>query len=195
MTEKEKMLSGKPYQAFEKELIEERRQAKIKVFEFNRLHPNELGKGKEILKSLLGQSGDGVHIEAPFRCDYGYNIEIGHHFFSNYNLVILDCAKVKFGNHVFIGPNVGIYTAGHPTHHEMRNQEYEHAHDITIGDNVWIGGNVVINGGVHIGDNCVIGSGSVVTKDVPTNSIAFGNPCRVMRKISEKDREEYLKQI
>ncbi len=192
MTEKEKMLNGKPYQAFSKELTEERRNAKIKIYEFNALHPNESDKGKVILKSLLGKSGTGFHIEAPFYCDYGYNIEIGSHFFSNYHLVILDCAKVKMGDHVFIGPNVGIYTAGHPLNAELRNQEYEHAHPITIGDSVWIGGNVVINGGVHIGDNCVIGSGSVVTKDIPANSLAMGSPCRVVRAITEKDRSEYM---
>lgn len=186
------MLEGKPYQAFDEQLIRERKEAKIKVFEFNHLHPNEEAKGLDILKSLLGQYQDSFHIEAPFRCDYGYNIEIGHHFYSNYNLVILDCAKVKIGNHVFVGPNVGIYTAGHPLHHELRNQEYEHAHPISIGDNVWIGANVIINGEVRIGDNCVIGSGSVITRDIPANSLAFGNPCKVIREITEKDRSEYL---
>lgn len=195
MSEKEKMKNGRPYQAFDEVLTAERRMAKTKVFDFNHLHPNDSEKGDQILESLFGKTGKGIHIEAPFFCDYGYNIEIGHHFYSNYNLVILDCAKVKFGNHVFIGPNVGIYTAGHPLHHELRNQEYEHAHPIIIGDNVWIGGNVVINGGVQIGDNCVIGSGSVLTKDISANSLAFGSPCRIIREITEKDREEYLKQI
>ena len=119
----------------------------------------------------------------------------GENFYSNYNLIILDCAPVKIGDNVLIGPNVSIYTAGHPLHYEIRNQEYEYAFPIIIGDNVWIGGNVVINPGVSIGENSVIGSGSVVTKDIPKNVIAIGNPCKVLRVITDDDKHYYFKNL
>ena len=195
MTEKEKMIAGKPYKAFGEELFKERQYAKELIFEFNSLKPNQMKERNEILKKLLGKTEKSFFFEPPFRCDYGYNIEIGNHFYSNYNLIILDCAKVTIGDNVLMGPNVGIYTAGHPIHHEMRNQWYEYSFPISIGDNVWIGGNVVINAGVSIGNNTVIGSGSVVTKDIPENVIAFGNPCKVIREITDDDKQFYFKNL
>ncbi len=194
-SEKEKMISGKPYKAFGDELLAERQFAKEMIFDFNSLRPNQIGERNEILKRLLGKTKDKYFIEPPFRCDYGYNIEIGENFYSNYNLIILDCAPVKIGDNVLIGPNVSIYTAGHPLHYEIRNQEYEYAFPIIIGDNVWIGGNVVINPGVSIGENSVIGSGSVVTKDIPKNVIAIGNPCKVLRVITDDDKHYYFKNL
>ncbi|KAF0203396.1 MAG: hypothetical protein FD170_1115 [Bacteroidetes bacterium] len=193
ISEKEKMISGMPYNAFSDELLTERQHAKEMIFEFNSLRPNQIKKRNKILVNLLGKTTNKFFIEPPFRCDYGYNIEIGENFYSNYNLIILDCAKVSIGDNVYIGPNVGLYTAGHPLHHEMRNQEYEYAFPINIGNNVWIGGNVVINPGVTIGMNSVIGSGSVVTKDIPYNVIAVGNPCKVLREITDDDRQYYYK--
>ena len=127
----------------------------------------------------------------PFRCDYGWNIEIGENFFANYNLTILDVGKVTIGNNVMMGPNVSIYAAGHPIHPETRNTGYEHGLPITIGDNVWIGGNVVILPGVTIGNNVVIGAGSVVSKDIPDDVIAVGSPCKVAREITEEDKKYY----
>lgn len=194
-SEKEKMISGKPYKAFGDELLAERQYAKEMIFDFNSLRPNQIDERNEILKRLLGKTKDKFFIEPPFRCDYGYNIEIGENFYSNYNLIILDCAPVKIGDNVLIGPNVSIYTAGHPLHYEIRNQEYEYAFPIIIGDNVWIGGNVVINPGVSIGENSVIGSGSVVTKDIPNNVIAIGNPCKVLRVITDDDKHYYFKNL
>lgn len=194
-SEKEKMISGKPYKAFGDELLAERQFAKEMIFDFNSLRPNQIDERNEILKRLLGKTKDKYFIEQPFRCDYGYNIEIGENFYSNYNLIILDCAPVKIGDNVLIGPNVSIYTAGHPLHYEIRNQEYEYAFPIIIGDNVWIGGNVVINPGVSIGENSVIGSGSVVTKDIPKNVIAIGNPCKVLRVITDDDKHYYFKNL
>lgn len=194
-SEKEKMISGKPYKAFGVELLAERQYAKEMIFDFNSLRPNQIDERNEILKRLLGKTKDKYFIEPPFRCDYGYNIEIGENFYSNYNLIILDCAPVKIGDNVLIGPNVSIYTAGHPLHYEIRNQEYEYAFPIIIGDNVWIGGNVVINPGVSIGENSVIGSGSVVTKDIPNNVIAIGNPCKVLRVITDDDKHYYFKNL
>jgi acetyltransferase-like isoleucine patch superfamily enzyme len=182
-SEKENMISGKLYRAFDEELSNERLYAKELIFDYNSFCPNESGKRTEVLKKLLGKTKSTFIIEPPFRCDYGYNIEIGENFYSNYNLIILDCAKVIIGDNVLIGPNVSIYTAGHPLHYEIRKLEYEYAFPISIGNNVWIGGNVVINPGVKIGDNSVIGSGSVITKDVPSNTIAAGNPCKVLREL------------
>jgi maltose O-acetyltransferase len=186
-TEKEKSHAGKLYKAFGEELFEERQYAKELVFKFNTLHPSQISERDEIIRKLFGSTGEKFFIEPPFRCDYGYNITLGNNFYSNYNLIILDCAKTVIGDNVLIGPNVGIYAAGHPVHHELRNQEYEFALPIIIGNNVWIGGNVVINPGITIGDNSVIGSGSVVTKDIPANVVAAGNPCKILREISDAD--------
>ncbi|GAB1462748.1 sugar O-acetyltransferase [Pedobacter sp.] len=193
LSEKEKMLAGKAYQAGDKELANDRLKAREVVFEFNNLPPKQIKQRKQLIKKLFGKTETMFYLEPPFRCDYGYNIEIGNHFYSNFNLVILDCAKVSIGNHVFFGPNVAIYTAGHPLHSHLRNQEHEWAQPITIGDNVWLGGNVVINPGVSIGNNVVIGSGSVVTKDIPDNVFAGGNPCKVIREITEADKDFYYK--
>lgn len=194
-SEKEKMISGKPYKAFDDELVNERRYAKELIFDFNSFRPNEIVNRNGLIKRLLGKIGNSFIIEPPFRCDYGYNIEIGENFYSNYNLIILDCAKVLIGDNVIIGPNVSIYTAGHPVHYEIRNQGYEYTVPVSIGNNVWIGGNAVINPGVTIGDNSVIGSGSVVTKDIPGNVIAAGNPCKVLRGINEEDKLYYYKKL
>lgn len=194
LNEKEKMLSGKAYQAGDATLAKERLKAREIVFEFNNLAPKFIKQRKELLRRLFGKTEKMFYVEPPFRCDYGYNIEIGENFYANFNLVILDCARVSIGNNVFIAPNVAIYTAGHPIHPHLRNQGFEWAQSITIGDNVWIGGNAVINAGVNIGNNTVIRSGSVVTKDIPANVLAAGNPCKVIRPITDADKDYYYKQ-
>ena len=145
-----------------------------------------------IVKELFGKS-EGAMVSPPFYCDYGFNIEVGKNFGANYNCTILDVAKVKIGDNCLLAPNVSIYTAGHPFDPEIRSRGYEYGISVTIGDNVWIGGNSVICPGVHIGDNVVIGAGSVVTKDIPGNVLATGNPCRVIREITEEDRKYYFK--
>lgn len=188
ISEKEKMLSGQLYKASDQELLNDRCMTKEILFDFNALRPNHSIQGVKLLRSLLGKTNDTFVIEPPFRYDYGYNIEIGDNFYSNYNLTILDCAKVTIGDNVLIGPNVGIYTAGHPLQYDIRNQGYEFAFPISIGNNVWIGGSVVINPGISIGENSIIGSGSVVTKDIPSNVIAVGNPCKVLRDITARDK-------
>mgnify|MGYP003817108081 CR=1 FL=1 len=185
--EKEKMLAGRPYKAFGELLLKERLYAKELIFDFNISRPFEIEKRNTIIKDLFGKTGNTFLIEPPFRCDYGYNIEIGENFYANYNLTILDCNKVLIGNNVLIAPNVAIYTAGHPLHYEPRNEGYEYAFPIFIGNNVWIGGNVIINPGVKIGDNSVIGAGSIVTRDIPANVVAVGNPCRVLKEIAHLD--------
>nr|WP_019364648.1 sugar O-acetyltransferase [Pseudomonas luteola] len=189
MNEREKAAAGLLYDANnDAELIQQRLEAKVQVHAYNHLDPRDLEGKKRILKTLLGKTGEHVLIEAPFHCDYGYNIELGENFYSNVNLVILDCAKVSIGRNVFIAPNVGLYTAGHPLDAERRNQGLEYAHPITIRDNVWIGGGVTVLPGVTIGEGAVIGAGSVVTKDIPAHVVAVGNPCRVLRTIDNADR-------
>ncbi len=138
-----------------------------------------------MLKNLLGKCGANIVIEPPFYCDYGSHIFLGENFYANHNLIILDAAKVTIGDNVFIGPNVGLHTAGHPLDYQTRNQGLEYALPITLGNNVWIGAGVNIVPGVSVGDNSVIGAGSVVTKNIPANVVAAGNPCRVLREISQ----------
>ena len=145
-----------------------------------------------IVKELLGES-EGAFINPPFYCDYGFHIKVGKNFFANYNCTILDVAQVTIGDNCQLAPNVGVYTAGHPIHPDTRNTAYEYGKEVHIGDNVWIGGSSVICPGVHIGSNVVIGAGSVVTKDIPDWVVAAGNPCRVIREITEADRRYYFR--
>ena len=187
------MLMNLPYQAWKDGLHEEHLENQKRIYKYNNLPPDDREGKDRLIKEILGKTGESINIEAPFHCDYGYNIEVGENFFANYNLVILDVGKVRIGANAQIAPNVGIYTAGHPVHPESRNSGYEYGIDITIGDNVWIGGGVSIMPGVTVGDNVVIGGGSVVTKDIPDNVIAAGNPCRVIRSITEDDRNFYFK--
>lgn len=193
MNQKERMLAGLPYKAWLDGLPEDRMENKKKLYEFNMLPPEEENKREALINGILGKVGENAHIEAPFHCDYGKNIEVGKNFFVNYNCTILDVGKVVIGDNVMFAPNVSIYTAGHPVHPDSRNTGYEYGIAITIGDNVWIGGNVIINPGVTIGNNVVIGAGSIVTKDIPDNVIAVGSPCKVIREITEADRKYYYK--
>lgn len=185
MNEKEKMINGLPYfPEKSEELIKERTECKALCHEYNHTLPDDREKMKQIMKKILGKTKENFLIEPAFYCDYGYNIEIGENFYSNHNTVILDCAKVTFGDNVFIGPNCGFYTAIHPLDSKERNEGRETAKPIKVGNNVWIGGNVTVLPDVTIGDDCVIGAGSVVTKDIPSGVIAVGNPCRVMKKVN-----------
>lgn len=186
MTEKEKMLAGEIYDAnYNKELIQDRLKVKDKCFEYNNLLPSNIEDREKVMKEILGKYKQRFNIEQPFMCDYGYNIEIGENFYANHNLIILDCNKVTFGDDVFIAPNCSFYTAGHPTDYKVRNKGLEYAKPIKVGNNVWIGGNVCVLPGVTIGDNVVIGAGSVVNKDIPSNSVAVGNPCKVIKQLDE----------
>ncbi len=167
-----------------------------KLHEFNNADcwtDDGIKRQTERLRDILGGMGENVTILPPFHCDYGSNIKVGDNFFANYNLVVLDVGEVTFGNNVFIAPNVSVYTAGHPVHYLARNSMYEYGIPVSVGDNVWIGGNVVICPGVKIGSGSVIGAGSVVLRDVPENVIAAGNPCRVIRSITDEDIKYYFK--
>ena len=178
------MLAGEIYSAVDPQLLEELAAARDVIHDYNLLRPSENQKKLELLKGLLGHIGDdSIIINQPFRCDYGKQISVGKRFFANFNFTVLDEAQVTIGDDCFIGPNVSIYTACHSIDPEERNSRREWAEPVTIGDNVWIGGSVTILPGVNIGDNVTIGAGSVVTKDIPSNSIAVGNPCKVMKTL------------
>lgn len=173
-------------------VMEEQKATRKILREFNTCDPSDFDRLAVLTKQLLGKS-DGAFINPPFYCDYGFHIETGKNFFANYNCTILDVARVTIGDNCQFAPNVSIYTAGHPVHPETRGTMYEYGISVTIGNNVWIGGSTVILPGVHIGDNVVIGAGSVVTKDIPAGTIAAGNPCRVLREITEADRRTYFR--
>lgn len=184
MTEKEKMLAGLEYSAVDAQLLEELNVVKEIIHEYNQLAPSQTDRRLRILKGLLGNiADDEIIINQPFYCDYGKQISVGRRFFANFHLTILDEARVTIGDDCFIGPNVSIYTACHSADPVERNSRREWAEPVTIGDNVWIGGSVTILPGVTIGNNVTIGAGSVVTKDIPDNVVAVGNPCRVVRSI------------
>lgn len=191
MTEKEKMLKGMLYDAnYDPQLIEERLECKELCRDYNELRPKDIAGRNALLRKILGAAGDGLLVEQPFYCDYGYNIRVGKNFFANFNLVILDEAPVTFGDNVFVAPNCGFYTAGHPVDAPERNIGLEYARPITVGNDVWIGAGVSVLPGVSIGSNCVIGAGSVVSRDIPSNSIAVGNPCRVIKTIADVNQKQ-----
>ena len=191
MTEKEKMLSQRLYNANdERDLAGDRDRARELCYDFNMLRPAAYEAQRAIMQELLGKTSGEFIIVAPFYCDYGFNIEIGENFFCNHNTVILDCAPVRIGNNVMLGPNCCINAVGHPIDVERRNQGLEFAYPVTIGDNVWLGAGVQVLPGVTIGNNVVIGAGSVVARDIPDNVVAVGSPCRVMRAITSADREK-----
>ena len=178
-----KMVEGEVYDAANPDLLKKLEETRELIWEFNNLRPSKKDDLKALLCRLLGSHGEYFQINQPFRCDYGENIHIGENFFANFNLTVLDEAEVRIGDNCFIGPNVSIYTACHPLDSENRNKALEWAEPVTIGHNVWIGGSVTICPGVTIGDNVVIGAGSTVTKDIPSNVVAAGNPARVIRRL------------
>ncbi len=192
MTQRERRDKALAYKA-DDDLLADVLAARAKAKKFNDADPTDMNKLRELFLDIIGGAGENCTVCQPFYCDYGYNIFVGKNFFANYNCMILDVGKVEIGDNVMLAPNVAIYTAGHPIHHEARNTRYEYGIPVKIGSNVWIGGNSVVVPGVTIGDNTVIGAGSVVTKDIPANVIAAGNPCRVIREITDEDKKYYFK--
>ncbi len=189
MTEKEKMLAGHIYDACNPEILSELFTTQDAVFEYNQIRPTDHALRTEKIKQILGKTGERVIVNQPFHCDYGCNISVGEGFFANFNLTVLDEAPVTIGDNCFIGPNVGLYTACHPTDPVARNSRQEWAEPITIGHNVWLGGGVTVLPGVAIGDNVTIGAGSVVAKDIPSNCVAVGNPCRPVKWLEESEQD------
>lgn len=203
MTNKELMLMGELYKLNDdKELNEDFMRARRLTRLFNSMTEEQMEERKEIIKELFKSTGENVHVEQMFHCDYGCHISVGENFYANYDCIMVDVCEIIIGDNVLLAPRVGIYTAGHPIDAAVRNEGLEFGKPVIIGDNVWIGGNAVINPGVTIGSGVVIGSGSVVTKDIPDHVVAVGNPCRVLRKINEEDkiywekeREKYYQRI
>ena len=200
MNEREKMLAGKIYDPFAKGLPEERTRAHVLCKMYNETTEVDTEKRKEILAELMPDRADGVYLQGPIFFDFGKNIKMGRNSYANFNFTALDICEITIGDNVFIGPNVSLLTPKHPLCWQDRNPYFnektgkttdkEYGAPITIGDNCWIAGDVTVCAGVTIGEGCVIGAGSVVTRDIPANSLAFGNPCRVSRKITEADRLE-----
>ena len=194
MTEYEKMKKGLIYDPSVPEIMDEQFQYQDKLWEFNQLKPSQLKEKEAYMKENFAECGDNCYIELPFRAHWGgHNVHFGNYVYANYNLTIVDDGHVYVGNRVKFGPNVIIATAGHPIDPELRLKGLQYNKDVHIGNNVWIGGGVIIVPGVKIGDNSVIGAGSVVTKNIPSNVVAVGNPCKVLREISDHDKEYFYK--
>lgn len=189
MTEKERMLSEQLYIAQDEELAKDNAKSRRLTRLINTSTEEQAEYRKQLFCELFESIGENFWIEPPFRCDYGCHINIGNNFYANYDCIIIDVCDVKIGDNVFFGPRVCVYTAGHPIDAAIRDMQLEYGRKISIGNSVWIGGNTVINPGVSIGNNVVIGSGSVVTKDIPSDVVAAGNPCKVIRKITEEDKK------
>ncbi|MFT4230999.1 MAG: sugar O-acetyltransferase [Microbacterium sp.] len=191
-TERERMIAGRTYRSTDPELSAARAATKRALHEYNNTHPDDEERRMEILRGLLGSVGQ-VWIEPPFRCDYGAQISMGEFVFANYDLTILDCAPVTIGDMVLFGPRVTIATASHPVDFQQRTVDmFEYALPVTIGEGAWLGAHVIVGPGVTIGARAVIGAGSVVTRDIPPDVVAVGNPCRVVRDITDADRQAYL---
>ncbi|QHZ46396.1 sugar O-acetyltransferase [Bacillus sp. NSP9.1] len=182
-SEKEKMLQGELYHAADPILVKDRQNARRITNQFNQHAELDEHRKAELIKELFGSTGSTIHIEPSFRCDYGYNIHVGEHFFANFDCVFLDVCEIRIGDHCLMGPGVHIYTAMHPLDPTERMSGAESGSPVVIGHRVWIGGRAVINPGVTIGDNTVIASGAVVTKDVPNDAVVGGNPARIIKKI------------
>ena len=194
MTEKEKMRSGDLYLPNGDEIMTEQLQCLEKLYDYNMTRPTEQKKRAEMLKGMFAEIGDDCYIEPPFHANWGgKHVHFGKNVYANFNLTMVDDTDIYVGDYTMFGPNVTVATAGHPINPELREQAYQFNMPIRIGKNCWIGAGAVITPGGTIGDNTVIGAGSIVTKDIPANVVAVGNPCRVMREIGEHDREYYFK--
>ena len=194
MTNKERRDKGMAYITDTSVLVEQFK-SRILQKSYNRMIPFNVPKAYLLLKLMGLKYGKDTFIDTPFRCDYGKHITVGKRFYANSYCTIIDVAPVTIGDNVLLGPNVQIITAGHPIHPDSRNSKYEYGIPITIGDNVWIGAGAIILPGVNIGSNTVIGAGAVVTKDVPDGVVAAGNPCRIIKEITEEDKKYYYKNL
>lgn len=185
-TEREKMTAGELYDALDPELVASRARARDLIQELNATREGQQDERRQILTTMFGKGGDSVWMQPPFYCDYGFNIELGERVYFNFNCVVLDVCPVRIGSFTLFGPAVQIYTPLHPFDHELRRRE-EYGKPIDIGSDVWVGGGAIILPGVSIGSRSIIGAGSVVTRSVPEGVFAAGNPCRIIRPVSEED--------
>ena len=191
---KEKMHTGDLYLPGDQEIVERQTKCLDRLYDFNRTRPTEQEKRAEMLKEMFAEIGEGCYIEPPFHANFGgAHVHFGKHIYANFNLTLVDDTHIYVGDNTMFGPNVTVATAGHPILPELRVKEYQYNFPVRIGKNCWIGAGAVIVPGITIGDNVVVGAGSVVTKDLPSNVVAVGNPCRVLREISEHDKEYYFK--
>lgn len=193
MSVRERMKDGRVYFYNDEEIMKEQEQCMEILYDFNNTRPSQMKKRNEILKSLLAQVGENCYVEPPLHANWGKNTHFGNNVYANFNLTLVDDTDIFVGDNVMFGPNVTLATAGHPINPDLRIKAAQFNIPITIGNNVWLGAGVVVMPGVNIGDNSVIGAGSVVTKDIPANVVAVGNPCRVMREINERDKKYYYK--
>ena len=190
---KERMQTGKMYFPTEEDLLSEQAEWMELLYDFNSTRPSEGKKRAELLEKLLGGVGKNCYVEPPLHANWGCNTYMGDDVYANFNLTLVDDVKITIGSHVMFGPNVTVATAGHPVEPNLRSRQAQYNLPVNIGDNVWIGAGSVILPGVTVGDNTVIGAGSIVTKDIPANVVAYGNPCRVVREIGERDRKIYYR--
>lgn len=186
-TEKEKMLAGELYNAHDSLLKSERRNARLLLNNYNDSTDEQILLRKEILRELIGGYSKGLYIEPPFYCDYGNNIYVGEGVYFNFNCVVLDVCKVTIGSNTLFGPNVQIYAATHPMDYKIRSQRLECGMPVNIGSDVWVGGGVIFSPGVTIGDRCIIGAGSIVTRDIPSDTFSAGSPCKVIRELDHEE--------
>lgn len=194
MTVKEKMHSGKLYLPLDEEIVKEQTMCLEKLYDYNATRPLEQEKRASLLKEMFAEIGEGCYIEPPLHSNFGgRHVHFGKNVYANFNLTLVDDTHIYVGDNTMIGPNVTIASAGHPILPELREKGYQFNMPVHIGKNCWIGAGVIIVPGINIGDNTVIGAGSIVTKDIPANSVAVGNPCRVIREINDRDREYYFK--
>lgn len=194
MSEKDKLHTGDLYLPGDDEILVEQQQCLEKLYDFNQTRPSEMDKRNAMLKEMLAEVGEGCYIEPPFHSNFGgHHVHFGNYVYANFNLTTVDDTHIYVGDYTMFGPNVTLATAGHPILPELREKAYQYNMPIHIGRNCWLGAGVCVMPGVTIGDNTVIGAGSVVTNDIPANSVAYGTPCRVIREISEHDREYYFK--
>ncbi len=194
MEQKEKMHTGDLYLPTDKEILKEQMQCLERLYEFNMTRPSEAEKREQLLKAMFAEIGDGCYIEPPLHANWGgKHVHLGSNVYANFNLTLVDDTHIYIGDCTMLAPNVVLATAGHPILPELREQAYQYNFPVHIGKNCWLGAGVIVLPGVSIGDNTVIGAGSVVTKDIPANVVAVGNPCRVIREIGEHDRQYYFK--
>ncbi len=191
---KRRMHSGELYLPGDEEVFAEQILCLDKLYEFNQTRPTELDKREAMLKEMFAEIGEGCYIEPPFHSNFGgKHCHFGHHVYANFNLTLVDDTHIYVGDYTMLGPNVTIATAGHPIEPSLRKKAYQYNFPVHIGKNCWLGAGVIVLPGITIGDNVIIGAGSVVTKDLPSNVIAVGNPCKIMREVNEHDREYYFK--